>query len=177
MVSLHMVGFPGKQIQLKICFASFNYFVIDSSRFIGNYCISHFLTLFLIFSAFPNHAWINFGDSLHFANSHVFSRQQTCHQWNPEHYILCIWNFYIVADYVWCQVNTFFCLNFWIVSEGQKKLKQRGQIIVTTMLKKLSRLNEERKPSCCTRAPDVMCTSWIQNAFLQCHSLQSNNQF
>ena len=27
MVSLHMVGFPGRQIQLKICFASFNYLV------------------------------------------------------------------------------------------------------------------------------------------------------
>ena len=76
--------------------------------------------MFLIFSAFPNHAWINIGDSFHFTNSHVFPRQQTCHQWNPEHYILCIWNCYIVAVYVWCQVYTFFCCNFWIVSKGKR---------------------------------------------------------
>ena len=110
MVSLHMAGFPGKQIQLKICFASLKYLLIDSPKLIGNCCISLFLTLFLIFSAFPNHAWINIGDSFHFTNSHVFSRQQTCHQWNPEHNILCIWNCYVVADYVWCQVNAFFLL-------------------------------------------------------------------
>ena len=92
----------------------------DSPRLIGDYNITLFLTLFLIFSAFPNHAWINIGDSLHFTNSNVFSRQQTCHQRNPKHYILRIWNCYIVTDYVWSQVNVFFCCNFGIANKGKR---------------------------------------------------------
>ena len=89
-----------------------------------------FLTLFVIFSAFPNHAWINVGDSCHFTNSHVLSRQQTCHQWNPEHYLLCIWNCYFVADYVWCQVNTLFCCNFWILSTGKRTWSNGDRLLL-----------------------------------------------
>ena len=37
----------------------------DSPRLIGDYSISLFSTLFLMFSAFPYHAWINIADSLH----------------------------------------------------------------------------------------------------------------
>ena len=46
MVSLHMVGFPGKQIQLKTCFAYFNYLVIYSLN------LTLFLTLFQYFQHF-----------------------------------------------------------------------------------------------------------------------------
>ena len=112
MVPLHMAGFPGKH---KGSLSNFTAPILTAAReviysvlIIANAEVS---TVFIlvnilpIFSAFPNHVGINIGDSLHSTNSDVFSRQQTCHQRNPKHYILRIRNCYIVADHFWCQVS------------------------------------------------------------------------
>lgn len=111
-VPLHMAGFPGKH---KGSLSNFTAPILTAAReviysvlIIANAEVS---TVFIlvnilpIFSAFPNHVGINIGDSLHSTNSDVFSRQQTCHQRNPKHYILRIRNCYIVADHFWCQVS------------------------------------------------------------------------
>ena len=109
MVPLHMAGFPGKHGGTLSNFTAPILTKAKDTVFIP-------VNILPIFPAFPNHAWINIGDSLHSTNSNVLSRQQTCHQRNPKHYILRIWNCYIVTDHIWCQVS-FACKKVLISNE------------------------------------------------------------
>ena len=125
-----MAGFPGKH---KGSLSNFTAPILTAARNVIYPVLitanAEVPTVFIlvnilpIFSAFPNHVGINIGDSLHSTNSNVFSRQQTCHQRNPKHYILRIWNCYIVADHVWCQVG-FACKND-IISKETVMLPRR----------------------------------------------------
>ena len=114
MVPLHMAGFPGKHGGTLSNFTAPILTKAKDTVFIP-------VNILPIFPAFPNHAWINIGDSLHSTNSNVLSRQQTCHQRNPKHYILRIWNCYIVTDYVWSQVNVFF---FAVILESRTRARE-----------------------------------------------------
>ena len=130
MVPLHMAGFPGKH---KGSLSNFTAPILTAATDVIYPVLmtanAEVPTVFIlvnilpIFSAFPNHVGINIGDSLHSTNSNVFSRQQTCHQRNPKHYILRIWNCYIVADHVWCQVS--FACNKGLISKETLVLPQR----------------------------------------------------
>ena len=112
MVPLHMAGFPGKHegslsnftapILTKAKDVIYPVLITANAEVPTVFILVNILP---IFPAFPNHAWINIGDSLHSTNSNVLSREQTCHQRNPKHYILRIWNCYIVTDHIWCQVS------------------------------------------------------------------------
>ena len=149
MVPLHMAGFPGKH---KGSLSNFTAPILTAARDVIYPVLitanAEVPTVFIlvnilpIFSAFPNHVGINIGDSLHSTNSNVFSRQQTCHQRNPKHYILRIWNCYIVADHVWCQVS-FACKNDLISKETvvlprreSQTLKFRVNADINNQLKK-----------------------------------------
>ena len=128
MVPLHMAGFPGKH---EGSLSNFTAPILTAAKDVIYPVLitanAEVPTVFIlvnilpIFPAFPNHAWINIGDSLHSTNSNVLSRQQTCHQRNPKHYILRIWNCYIVTDYVWSQVNVFF---FAVILESRTRARE-----------------------------------------------------
>ena len=135
MVPLHMAGFPGKH---KGSLSNFTAPILTAATDVIYPVLmtanAEVPTVFIlvnilpIFSAFPNHVGINIGDSLHSTNSNVFSRQQTCHQRNPKHYILRIWNCYIVADHVWCQVS-FACKNDLISKETVMLPRRESQTL------------------------------------------------
>ena len=151
MVPLHMAGFPGKY---KGSLSNFTASILTAARdviypvlMITN---AEVPTVFIlvnilpIVSAFLNHVGINIGDSLHSTNSNVFSRQQTCYQRNPKHYILRIRNCYIVADNFWCQVS-FACKNCLISKETvvlpqreSQTLKFRVNVDIKNHLKKIT---------------------------------------
>ena len=102
----------------------------DSPRLIGDYSISLFSTLFLMFSAFPYHAWINIADSLHFTNSHVFSRQQTCQK------KILSTIFFVSGIATLLQTTSgvrlifFFYCNFWIVSKSKRSWSHGDRLLL-----------------------------------------------
>ena len=133
MVPLHMAGFPGKH---EGSLSNFTAPILTAAKDVIYPVLitanAEVPTVFIlvnilpIFPAFPNHAWINIGDSLHSTNSNVLSRQQTCHQRNPKHYILRIWNCYIVTDDIWCQVS--FACKKDLISKETVALHQRESL-------------------------------------------------
>ena len=134
----YMVGFPGRQIQLRffLLLSTTVTWSSDSPRLIGDYSISLFLTLFLIFSA------LQFLTMLGSKLAIPFILQiPMCFQGNKLVISEILSTIFFVSEIATLLPTTFgvrlifFFAVIFKCEQGQEKLKPRGQNIVTTMLK------------------------------------------